>query len=370
MQERAEMKETPGLIYLVQPPLVQLNAPYPAPYYLKTFLDGRGYRTRVLDHSIGLFERIFCRQGLEKIFTHARKIYQNRGAPAEAGEGFVPDLNNPYVLYQTQRFLSEEERWLSVIGRLVCFLRGRDREWGHLLSLANGALPGGPRFDACLAALGGNPTPDAVPLLASKLLEDLVDFIGSVLDPSFGLVRYAESPASAFRDFAAVKNSPDRYIMAEFYRPLLEELWDGTRLPRNPDQPGPALVLVITIPFSGCLAGALTCAASAKGRFGEACAVIAGGGYVNTELRFLEDETVFDYVDYLAFDRGYGSLEAILHRFNLKPGDPDEAEPVLYKTCTVLPKTGGSSAPRTVPAGRGCVWTGKPPEPCSPTTGR
>ncbi|MDR2759530.1 MAG: radical SAM protein [Spirochaetaceae bacterium] len=367
----------PGLIYLVQPPLVQLNAPYPAPYYLKAFLDARGYRTRVLDHSIGLFERIFCRTGLEKIFTDARRIYQNRGLPADGGEGFVPDLSSPYVLYQTERFLSEEDRWLSTIGRLVRFLQGRDREWGHFLSLANGVLPGGPRFDACLASLGGNPPPDAAPLLASKLLADLVDFISSILDPSFSLVRYAEAPAPAFRDslrrghtpahrdetkgmapesntlreqytpsacagvdFAAVKNSPDHYIMAEFYRPLLEEVWGETLLARGPDRPNPGetILLVITIPFSGCLAGALTCAVSAKGHFGEACTAIAGGGYVNTELRFLEDETFFDYFDYLAFDRGYGSLEAILHRLERKAGVPDEEEPVLYKTLYRSPK--------------------------------
>jgi radical SAM superfamily enzyme YgiQ (UPF0313 family) len=306
--------------------LVQLNGPYPAPYYLKAFLEARGYRVRVLDHSIGLFERIFCTSGLEKIFTDARRIYQNRGRPAEAG-GYAPDLSNPYILRQTERFLSEEDRWLSCIGRLVGFLQGRDREWGHLLSLANGVFPGGPRFDACLESLGGNPPPDAAPLLASKLLADLADFIGSVLDPSFGLVRYAAAPLSAYRDFAAVQNSPDRYIMAGFYRPLLDELWDEawdeSRAVR-----GAAPVLAITIPFSGCLAGALTCAASVKRRFGKACVTIAGGGYVNTELRFLEDETFFDYFDYLSFDRGYGSLEAIFNRL----GGPGETEPALYKT--------------------------------------
>ncbi|MDR0690424.1 MAG: radical SAM protein [Spirochaetaceae bacterium] len=316
--------KTPGIIYVVQPPLVQLNGPYPAPYYLKAFLDARGYRTRVLDHSIGLFERIFCKTGLKKIFADARRIYQNRGRPAKAGE-YTPDLSNPYILYQTERFLSEEDRWLSAIGRLVPFLRGRDREWGHLLTLANGVLPGGPRFDACLESLGGNPPPDAAPLLASKLLEDLADFIGSVLDPSFGLVRYAGALASAYRDFAPLKDSPDRYIMAGFYRPLLDELWDGALSGRGPEE---ALVLAITIPFSGCLAGALTCAASARARFGETCTVIAGGGYVNTELRFLEDESFFDYFDYLSFDRGYGSLDAILRRL----GGPGETEPALYKT--------------------------------------
>jgi radical SAM superfamily enzyme YgiQ (UPF0313 family) len=298
-------------------------------------LEGRGYQARVSDHSIGLFERIFCKTGLERIFADARRVYENRGLPPAAGavEAAEPglDFNNPYLLFQTERFLSEEGRWLSCINRLVSFLRGRDREWGHLLSLANGVLPGGPRFDACLDSLGGNPPPDAAPLLASKLLADLADFISSVLDPSFGLVRYAGTMASASRDFARVKGRADRYIMTEFYQPFLDEWQDREGL-------AGAMVLALTIPFAGCLAGALACAAWARERLGEACVVIAGGGYVNTELRFLEDETVFDYFDYLSFDRGYASLAAILERLGTKgvpsapnvPGTPEE--PALYKT--------------------------------------
>ena len=56
---------------LIQPPFVQLNNPYPAPYYLKSFLEKMEIKTTVLDHSIGLFERIFSRSGLEKVFEDA-----------------------------------------------------------------------------------------------------------------------------------------------------------------------------------------------------------------------------------------------------------------------------------------------------------
>ncbi|MDR0708942.1 MAG: radical SAM protein, partial [Spirochaetaceae bacterium] len=86
------------------------------------------------------------------------------------------------------------------------------------------------------------------------------------------------------------------------------------------------------IPFPGCLAGALACAQSARRRFGERLTVIAGGGFVNTELRFVGEKAggveIFDYFDYLSFDKGYGSLEAILERIggNGRPDGP------LYKT--------------------------------------
>jgi radical SAM superfamily enzyme YgiQ (UPF0313 family) len=313
--------ERPLPVCLVQPPLVQLNSPYPAPYYLKSFLEGaalgEGAACRVLvrDHSIGLFEKIFCRAGLEKVFAAAKK-------PGSSGDrrraGYV------------ERFFSEQSGWIASVDRLVNFLRGRDQEWGHLLALANGALPSGPRADAFLDAAEGQISPEEAPLLGSKLLADLADFITLTLDPSFSLVRYVPSLAEGpgFRDFRELERSLDGPVMELFYRPFLEEEWAVLEKTGT----GPS-VLGLTIPFPGCLAGALVCARSARARFGPDLIIIAGGGYVNTELRFLDTPAFFDYVDYLSFDRGYGSLRAILeHRF---PGFGTAGGPggkILYRT--------------------------------------
>ncbi|GHV33034.1 radical SAM protein [Spirochaetia bacterium] len=331
------------MICLIQPPLVQINTPYPAPYYLKTFLENRGFQTPVWDHSIALFERIFCRAGLERIFARVTALKNTNTA-------IHVSLNNPpaarpapHIASLIDQFLSEEPRWLSCIDRLTNFLRGSDREFGHLLALANGVLPGGPRFDACLDSLDGNPPPDAAPLLASKLLSDLADFITVTLDLSFSLIRYVPSLAAGagFRDFSAVAQGLDGYILREFYRPLLEEQWDSLdRLLAESKDPfgspgaegvnaqGP-LVIGVTIPFPGCLAGALACASSAKAHYGDRVTTICGGGYVNTELRFMEEPAFFDYFDYLSFDRGYGSLSAILEHIAQGNGAKDTP---LYKT--------------------------------------
>jgi radical SAM superfamily enzyme YgiQ (UPF0313 family) len=245
-----------------------------------------------------------------------------------------------------ERFLSEEALWLACIDRLIAFLRGRDREFGHLLALANGVLPGGPRFDAGLEALEGQPPPDAAPLLAAKLLADLADFITHTLDPSFALVRYAESLNTSVRDFRLVRKSMEGYILRSFYRPLLQDAWDDLdRLMAAGEDAGETAVpfiLGITIPFPGCLAGALVCAESAKRHYGDRVVTIAGGGYVNTELRFLESRECFDYFDYLSFDRGYGSWEAILEQLRSGSaavpgagpgtGTASGEEPILYKT--------------------------------------
>jgi hypothetical protein len=111
--------------------------------------------------------------------------------------------------------------------------------------------------------------------------------------------------------------------MNSFYRPMLAEEWEKAGAI-------PAL-LGVTIPFPGCLTGALVCAESAKKHFGSATRVVAGGGYVNTEFRFLNVPAFFDYFDYLSFDRGYGSLDAILKHLE---GEENDCPPKrgIYKT--------------------------------------
>jgi hypothetical protein len=306
---------------LIQPPFAQLNSPYPGIFYIRSFLEKRGIKVFARDHSIGLFEKIFCREGLGRVFADAAKLsYSGR---------FKRII---------KRFLSEESRWLSEIDHLTAFLKGQDREWGHFLARATCAMPGGPRFDALLAELRNAAAPEDASLLASKLLADIADFITVTLDPCFSLVRYVPSPLTeldlGFRDFASVKAGLNGYVMCNFYRPFLETEWKEINSLINTDEHEAAskLFLGLSIPFPGCLAGALACAESAKAFFKGTVCTIAGGGYVNTELRFLTDKHFFNFFDYLSFDRGYGSLDAIIKREAYKAsGDELKNEP-LYKT--------------------------------------
>jgi hypothetical protein len=276
-------------VVLIQPPFVQLNSPYPAPYYLKSFLEQRGFHVTVLDHSIGLFERIFYRAGLERIFTDAVLL---SGHKKEA-----------------ERFLSEKELWCVSIDRLIAFLRHRDHEWGHFLALANGYLPGGRRTDDFIAERGGEISVNEAGILATKLLADLADFITFTLDENFSLIRYRAAGDACFSSFSAVQKTLDGYIMKNFYRPLLEEEWKKLE---NSGLANGQFLLGVTIPFPGCLSGALVCAESAKKHFGKSVRTAAGGGYVNTELRFLNSKEINGYFDYVSFDKGYSSLVSIL----------------------------------------------------------
>jgi radical SAM superfamily enzyme YgiQ (UPF0313 family) len=293
-------------VVLIQPPFAQLNSPYPAPYYLKSFLEQRGFHVTVLDHSIGLFERIFSRAGLERIFADAASLYAYKSETEE-------DIS-------IKRFLSERDLWCVSIDRLIAFLRQKDHEWGHFLALANGTLPGGRRTDAFIAERGGEVSANEAGILATKLLADLADFIAFALDENFSLIRYRAAGDADFRSFSAVQKTLDGYIMKNFYRPLLEEEWKKLESSGVVDG---QFLLGVTIPFPGCLQAALVCAESAKKHFGKAVRTVAGGGYVNTELRFLDSKEFSDFFDYVSFDKGYSSLISILENIEINEATED-----------------------------------------------
>ena len=296
------------LIILVQPPFVQLNCPYPSIYYLRSFLEKRGYKVYLRDHSIQLFHKIFCKEGLEHIFFSIRNSLKSN----KAAKQYKPII---------ERFLKEEKQWLCSIDRIVGFLQGKDREWGHFIGLAHGVLPGGPYYDSCLEEIcnkKGNASVEDAPLLASKLLADIADLIKATLDPNFSLISYVPSVTSGFSDYSEVQKNLNGYIMKDFYQPLLENEWktlaEEINCERKTSGENSTLMLGLTIPFPGCLVSAMLCAQTAKIFFNNDITTIAGGGFVNTELRYIEEESFFDFFDYLSFDRGYGSFEAIIGR--------------------------------------------------------
>jgi len=298
------------MILLIQPPFVQLNAPYPSLYYLRSFLEQQGYTVQIDDHSIALFHRIFSRPGLERIFADASERLSSGPALPPQAESIA------------RRYLSEQDLWLAHIGRLVAFLQGKDREYAHFLALCNNTLPLGPRAEALLAVHGYAILPDQAAILASTMLADLADFITVLLDPTFSLVKYADSLAASIRDFSRVASALDGYIVKTFYDPLLEETWN--RYPNPPE------LLGLTIPFPGCLVGALQAGRSAKHHYGQELPVIAGGGYVTTELRHIRAPAFFDYIDFLAYDRGYGAMQSVLDYLKKPQTRDSESIPALH----------------------------------------
>ncbi len=71
------------------------------------------------------------------------------------------------------------------------------------------------------------------------------------------------------------------------------------------------ILVCISIPFAGTFTPALYTAAFLKKRYGEKIFIAAGGGFVNTELRDIEDAAFGKYFDSISYDRGYGSYKKL-----------------------------------------------------------
>ncbi|MEI6874246.1 MAG: radical SAM protein, partial [Spirochaetota bacterium] len=309
---------------LVQPPFVQLNAPYPALNYLAAWLRGQGVECRVEDHSIELYRAIFSRSGLSRIFEEASR---RREAGLLAAEG----------VDEVDRYLSYRGLYEAWIEPIVDYLAGGDPAFAHRLAAAV-EFPRGARVGAFLESRDGRPGPEDSPLVASLVLEDLGDLIVHAVDPDFGTVHYGERLGRSRDDFGEVLEGLDKaWLMREIYRPMLRGRFAAmVEAGERPD------ILLVSLPFPGTLVGALSCAAEAREAFGSGLGVAFGGGYVSTELRGLRDPALFDFCTWLCFDAGYGSLAAILDANNLR------GTTGLYRTMT---RQGGLIVASGFPAG-------------------
>jgi hypothetical protein len=288
-------------VVIIQPPLVQLNGPYPSGAYLSAFfrsLPGES-SVRWIDASNLLFRSLFSQGGLSRLFALSRESALAAAGSADAEEE---------TAFQLRRYVSTADRWISWIDGIVAILCGGSRELCHSFIRSPGA-PRGARMDAFLAGLETEPGPDDARMLATLALEDIADYVTAAFDGEFSLVRYAESIAASERSFAKIEAALDRPLVREFYEPLLDGLWEGLSGVGRPDG---SILFCISVPFPGCLVNALATARSIRRHFGDRAVISMGGGYVNTELRSCENERLHEYVDTLCFDRGYGAYAALL----------------------------------------------------------
>jgi hypothetical protein len=241
---------------------------------------------------------LFSRDGLARVFTAARAALNGRKHPdAETGR-------------RIKAYLDQEALYLGLADGVLGFLSGQDPAFAYRLAVGAG-LPLGMRVEAVLGDEGGIAPADA-PALATAILNDLSDFISYALDPGFGVVRYAERLVSGARDFSVIlEAAQSSWVLNGFYRTILKECF--ARLILEPaGSPDERILLCITAPFPGCLAAAVMAAGEARAAFGDRVHILLGGGYVSTELRFLEAPEVFDHFDWLCYDGGYASLSSIL----------------------------------------------------------
>ena len=276
----------PIKILLITPPFTQLNTPYPASPYLKGFLKLHGYEVFQADLGIEVMNAIFSGKGFQKLFDHL-----------STGQSQLSQNSN--------RILSNKQYYLQTVDLVMNFLQYRDTTLAQRIC-SDHFLPRASRFDQLpdlewsFGSIGVN---DKARFLATLYIEDVGDLIKDGITPYFSFNRYAEKLGMSAHSFAPIDQAlqqPGNII----------EAWMLERLKKHIEEQRPDVV-GLTIPFPGNLYAALKCGQYIKQNFPH-INVVAGGGYVNTELRELAEPAVFNYLDYVTLDDGERPLLNIL----------------------------------------------------------
>ena len=277
-------------VLFVTPPFTQLNTPYPATAYLKGFLNTKGISSFQVDLGIEVILKLFSREGLETLF----KKLESTEIELSTNSYRINSLKNDYI---------------NTIDPVILFLQNKNPTLAY--SICDGSyLPEASRFNQIEDldwAFGTMGIHDKARHLATLYLEDIADLIKETFDPHFGFSRYAERlgrSASNFNELEHALEAPETLVSS-----ILIELLEEKIVKWNPE------VVCFTVPFPGNLYGALKCGQFLKKVYPE-IKLIMGGGYVNTELRNLVDERVFNYVDYICLDDGEAPLLFLLEHLS------------------------------------------------------
>ncbi len=297
------MNTLPMRVLSVIPPMTQLNTPYPSTAYLTGFLRSRGVAAHQVDLALALVLELFSPAGLQAMRECVHALPKAKWTP-------------PLDAFDTAF-----DRYAQTIGPTLAFLQGRDTTLAHRIA-SRRFLPEGHRFasldvyidpddpdggDPLAWAFGALGQQDRARHLATLYLNDMADVLRDAVDPRFEFVRYAESLAMSQPTFeplaqslAAAPNLVDRTLQ----RLALEAVRDH--------QP---TVVLISVPFPGAVYAAFRIAQALKAN-NPALRIALGGGFVNTELRELNEPRVFDYFDAVTLDAGERPLLALLDHWS------------------------------------------------------
>jgi len=277
-------------ILLALPPMAQFNMPYPSTGYLAGYLKTKGHEVHQKDMSLALAHKLFSKDGLIRVKNY---ILANKKSSmySESVKFFI----EAFVDYQ------------YTIEPVINFLVGNDSAISLRIA-GRTLLPEGPRFmvldelpsiDALFGTMGVR---DQAKYLASLYIDDLADVIRDGVDTDFQLAKYGEKLASSMISFNFLQERLGKFTLID---EMIEELIEEEMKNFTPD------IVGITIPFPGNLLGALRIGKWIKRNKSEV-KIVVGGGYVNTELRQMEDTRPFAYFDYMIFDDGELPLERLL----------------------------------------------------------
>lgn len=281
-------------VLLITPPMTQVNTPYPATAYLTQFLRDQGHFCQQKDLGLDLFLQLFSKKGINLIVE------------ALSAKKKKTEFEN--------FFLEAKGDYLNTIEEVIKFLQGKNPSLAIRISKRM-LLPEGPRFtpldqheNEISQLFGDMGVQDKAKYISSLYLDDISDLIKTTIDERFEFSRYAEALASSNPSFSdlysamSTNSLVDRLMLEKIDYYLNETEYD---------------VVGFTLPFPGNVYAALRSAKHIKEKFPQ-IKLVAGGGFVNTELRELSDPRFFEFIDYLLFDDGEAPLKILLDFLNSK----------------------------------------------------
>ena len=261
-------------ILLLTPPLLQPNTPYAATPLLTAWLRSQGHDAVQADLSLELLLKLFSQSGLT-------------------------DLCDALVdCEEASEFLEGRDAYLETLDPVVSALQGKR-------SFSDVDLPEGPYLAQAFdqeEELGWGfrgIDPEEIDRYFNSLYLDDIAKAATLHDPLFGFSRYAEPLSSHAPTFDQLREALD--APPSLFVQWLDELTDQVMKKHQPK------LVALTVPFPGCLLGALLISKRMKASNPQT-QIVLGGGYVNTELRELSDPGIFDFVDYICLDSGMDPL--------------------------------------------------------------
>ena len=311
---------------IIQPPVVQLNSPYPSGAYLSSFFKNEGHNSFWIDLNVELFHKIFSSDGLKKIFSlsaeKALKLAENAESKGDEETSF-----------NLRRYVSQKSLWIDWIDQIVLILQGKGFEQSHRFCFG-AHVPRGSRMDNYLSSLDSPLTTDNSRSLASFALADLADYITFTYDENFSLVRYAERLTISKNNFSQIEKNIFSPVMNDFYIPLLQEKIVPLIDSMLEKSGGKKILVCISVPFAGVFTPALCTGNFIKKNYGSKVYVSLGGGFINTELRQTNEKNLAFYCDSLCYDRGYATYKTLMEKLSSLQ---QETEPIYNLRQFILP---------------------------------
>ena len=329
-------------VVIIQPPIVQLNTPYPSGAYLQDFfkklksfsnLDSQlspaafelakkaGYQIDSVewkDLSIELFHKIFSKEGISQLFHNTKDKALKMALEAE-------NQGDEITAYNLRRYVLTKDAWINWIDKIVALLveNKSGRETLHEF-VRSAHVPRGSRMETYLANLNREVSVDDGYLLASLALADLADYITTVYDNNFALIRYAESICVSDLSKEEILKTTNSPVLKDYLSPLVENLintdfsrsqqsaFTQTEAASQKPQQEPSFLFCVSVPFPGTFAAAMFICKQLKSTFGKNALITLGGGYVNTALRSVKQAELAAYIDCFSYDRGYSFYTELL----------------------------------------------------------